>query len=107
MKKFFYFLLALPLAFVACNDPEEPKPVVKDPVLNVTETTLDFVAEGAEGINGLMISNAAHFSSWKDETVSLPIDEDEFYNLLMKKVASSKAKEDVISVVNEDMSSTY
>ena len=65
------------------------------------------VAEGVEGINGLMISNAAHLSSWKGETVTLPIDEDEFYKLLMDKVASSKAKEDVISVVNEDMSSTY
>ena len=65
------------------------------------------VAEGTEGINGLMISNAAHLSSWKGETVTLPIDEDEFYELLMKKVASSKAKEDIISVVNEDMSSTY
>ena len=65
------------------------------------------VAEGTEGINGLMISNAAHLSSWKDETVTLPIDEDEFYELLMKKVASSKAKEDIVSAVNEDMSSTY
>ena len=65
------------------------------------------VAEGEEGINGLMISNAAHLSSWKGENVTLPIDEDEFYSLLMEKVASSKAKEDVVSVVNEDMSSTF
>ncbi len=65
------------------------------------------VAEGEEGINGLMISNAAHLSSWKGETVTLPIDEDEFYSLLMEKVASSKAKEDVVSSVNEDMSSTF
>jgi predicted dehydrogenase len=65
------------------------------------------VAEGAEGINGLMISNAAHLSSWTGETVTLPIDEDKFYSLLMKKVASSKAKEDFVSTVNMDMSSTY
>ena len=49
IKHLLYLLLALPLAFVACNDPEEPKPAVEDPVLNVTETTLNFVAEGAEG----------------------------------------------------------
>ena len=54
-----------------------------------------------------MISNAAHLSSWTNETVALPIDEDRFYSLLMEKVASSKAKEDVISQVNEDMSSTF
>lgn len=58
MKKFFYFLLALPLAFVACNDPEEPKPAQKDPVLNVTETTLDFGAEGAEGTIHYAVENA-------------------------------------------------
>ena len=65
------------------------------------------VAEGTEGINGLMISNAAHLSSWTNETVTLPIDEDKFYSLLMKKVASSKAKENVVSKVTEDMSSTF
>ncbi len=65
------------------------------------------IANGDEGIRGLMISNAAHYSSWTGETVELPIDEDKYYELLMKKVASSKAKEDVVSVVNEDMSSTY
>ena len=60
MKKFFYFLLALPLVFAACgNEPEpEPQPVVKDPVLNVTETTLDFVAEGAEGTIHYSVENA-------------------------------------------------
>ena len=58
MKKFFYFLLALPLVFAACENTEEPKPVVKDPVLNVTETTLDFVAEGAEGTIHYSVENA-------------------------------------------------
>lgn len=67
----------------------------------------DLIANGEEGIRGLMISNAAHYSSWTGETVELPIDEDKYYELLMKKVASSKAKENVVSVVNEDMSSTY
>ena len=65
------------------------------------------VAEGTEGINGLMISNAAHLSSWTNETVTLPIDEDRFYSLLMEKAASSNKKEDIISKVTEDMSSTF
>ncbi|MBR3590955.1 MAG: BACON domain-containing protein, partial [Alistipes sp.] len=58
MKKFFYFLLALPLVFAACENTEEPKPEVKDPVLNVTETTLDIVAEGAEGTIHYSVENA-------------------------------------------------
>ncbi len=65
------------------------------------------VAEGIEGINGLMISNAAHLSSWTNETVSLPIDEDKFYSLLKDKAASSKKKENVCVKVTEDMSSTF
>ena len=61
MRKFFYFLLALPLvlAFAACENTEEPKPDVKNPVLNVTETTLDFVAEGDEGTIHYSVENAA------------------------------------------------
>lgn len=58
MKKFFYFLLALPLVFAACGNEPEPEPVVKDPVLNVTETTLDFVAEGADGTIHYSVENA-------------------------------------------------
>lgn len=52
------------------------------------------VADGREGINGLMISNAMYLSSWTGETVSLPIDENKFLDLLNKKRATSKHKED-------------
>lgn len=52
------------------------------------------VADGREGLNGLMISNAMYLSSWQDETVSLPIDEEKFLNLLNQKRANSKHKED-------------
>ena len=65
------------------------------------------VARGEEGINGLMISNAAHLSSWTNETVTLPVDEDKFYALLTEKAARSTKKDKVASAVNEDMSSTF
>ena len=60
MKKLFYLLLALPLAFVACEEPEQgtDKPVEKTPVLNVTETTLDFKAEGGAGVINYTVENA-------------------------------------------------
>ena len=50
------------------------------------------VAPGEEGINGLMISNAMHLSSWTGETVTLPIDEDRFLAELNKRRATSKLK---------------
>ena len=41
-------MLALPLAFVACNDPEEP---TAQPVITLTsEATMQFPAEGGEGV---------------------------------------------------------
>ena len=59
MKKLFYLLLALPLAFAACEEPEQGvDDPVKDPVLNVTETTLDFTAEGGDGVINYSVENA-------------------------------------------------
>ncbi len=65
------------------------------------------VADGVEGIKGLMISNAAHYSSWTGEAVELPIDEDKFYEMLMEKAANSKAKDNVVESVVADMSKSF
>ena len=64
-------------------------------------------ASGQEGINGLTISNAAFLSSWLGKEVSLPIDEDLFYNLLQEKINNSTFKKEVKEIVNENMESTY
>ncbi len=53
------------------------------------------VADGREGINGLMLSNAMHLSSWLGEEVTLPIDEKKFYDLLMERCKTSRHKEEV------------
>lgn len=64
-------------------------------------------AKGQEGINGLMISNAAFLSSWLGKAVTLPVDEDLFYEKLQEKIANSTFVKEVKESVNEDMSSTY
>ena len=51
---------------------------------------------------GLTISNAAYLSSWKDDWVSLPLDEEEFLGFLEKKrdeetVASRKEQRESMS----------
>ncbi len=63
------------------------------------------VADGREGLNGLMLSNAIHLSAWLGETVSLPIDEEKFYALLREKCATSRHKED--ADVTMDTSNSY
>lgn len=51
------------------------------------------VADGKEGIRGLMLSNAMHLSSWLGEKVSLPVDEDLFLAELDKRRAVSHVKD--------------
>ena len=58
------------------------------------------IADGREGINGLMISNAMHLSAWEDRVVELPFDEHRFYDLLMERVKTSRRKENVASVTS-------
>ena len=63
------------------------------------------VAEGYEGINGLTLSNAMHLSSWTDSKITLPIDEDLFYEQLKKRIAGSRKK--VANSVILDVEGTY
>jgi len=56
------------------------------------------VAEGAEGINGLMLSNAMHLSAFTGKTVELPFDEDLYYAELEKRIKSSKKKDHVVEI---------
>jgi predicted dehydrogenase len=50
------------------------------------------VADGREGINGLLISNAMHLSAWTGKEVQIPFDEKQYYEELMKRAASSRLK---------------
>ncbi|MBR4072904.1 MAG: Gfo/Idh/MocA family oxidoreductase [Clostridia bacterium] len=63
-------------------------------------------ADGSEGINGLTLSNAMHLSSWLNQTVTLPFDEDLFYEELMKRVKTSRRKTNVKNVT-ADTEGTY
>ena len=60
------------------------------------------VADGREGIRGLMLSNAMHLSAWENREVSLPIDEQRFYELLMEKCKTSRHKEEKDVTMNTE-----
>jgi len=64
------------------------------------------VASGEEGILGLTLSNAMHLSAWTGKEVTLPFDDEEFYQLLMERVKTSRRKENVQAVI-ADLSDTY
>lgn len=64
------------------------------------------VAEGAEGIRSLTLSNAIFLSSWLGQTVEIPFDEDLFLKELDKRRATSRRKETVTNTV-ANLEGTY
>lgn len=66
------------------------------------------VADGREGLRGLMLSNAMHLSAFLGKDVTLPFDEDLFYMELEKRIAASRHKKAAApATVVADMSSTF
>lgn len=64
---------------------------------------VELISPGIEGINGLIISNAMHLSSWTDNWVNLPINEDLYYDKLQEKIKEStfkknKSKSEILEV---------
>ena len=64
------------------------------------------IADGREGVNGLTISNAMHLSAWLGKPVDIPMDDALFKAELMKRVKTSRRKENV-SAVLADTEGTY
>ena len=63
------------------------------------------VADGREGIRGLMLSNAMHLSSWLGKEINLPVDEELFHNMLSERCKLSKHK--VESDIIDDMRGSF
>ncbi|MGL6105508.1 Gfo/Idh/MocA family protein [Romboutsia sp.] len=64
-------------------------------MINFTEAVLEgkeLLAPGTDGINGVILSNAMHLSSWTGEEVELPFDEDLYLEELNKKIEAEKAQ---------------
>jgi hypothetical protein len=50
----------------------------------------ELIAPGEEGIKGLMLSNAMLLSTWTDNWVDLPIDEELYYTQLQERIENSR-----------------
>lgn len=53
------------------------------------------IADGQEGINEVNLANAIHLSSWLNQEVNIPVDEDVFLQELTRRRAVSKRKTEV------------
>lgn len=66
------------------------------------------VADGREGIRGLMLSNAMHLSAFTGQEVTIPFDEEQFHEELKKRIATSRHKAaDTAPSVVSDLSNTF
>lgn len=65
------------------------------------------IADGREGIRGLMLSNAMHLSAFLGKEVTLPIDEDLFYEELKKRIAVSRHKKAPVEQAVVDLGNTF
>lgn len=74
-----------------------------DAILNEAE----LLAPGEEGIKSLAISNGVYLSSWLDDWVELPIDEDLYYEKLQEKIATSTFRKDTTKDITLDVSGTH
>lgn len=68
----------------------------------------ELIAPGIEGINELMISNAAYLSSWEDRTVTLPLEPGRFTKGLLKKQEEERLilKEKSVTYEEPDLENT-
>ena len=73
-------------------------------LLNGTE----LLAPGIEGINGLTISNAIHYSAWTGSTVDVKnFPHEDFYNILQQKIAASTVDKNNFVQKVVDTTGTY
>ena len=60
--------------------------------VDAIENGAPLIAPGSEGIRAVQLSNGMHLSSWLDKTVSLPVDENLFYEELQKRIQEERQK---------------
>ena len=81
--------------------------IFKDVANALIEGTV-LLAPGYEGINGLTISNAIHYSAWTGKRVDVKnFPHDEFYNLLQEKIKQSTVVKAVGKSQTADTEGTY
>ena len=80
---------------------EEHRGITKNWVQAIRQGT-SLLASGDEGICGVELANAMMLSTWTDDWVDIPVDEERFYEELQKRVANSELKEGVGKVMDVD-----
>lgn len=76
-------------------------------VQNVTNAILgkeDLYIHGEDGLNECMLADAILLSSWKNKTIELPLNDDEYWIELQKRIETSRIKKETSTVLSLDNS---
>jgi len=65
------------------------------------------LSPGEEGINGVELSNAMLLSAWTDDWVSIPVDEEFYYEKLQERIANSTVSKDSSASKTMDVTGTF
>ena len=71
------------------------------------ENRENLIAPGYEGIKSLSLSNAMYLSTWNDDWVELPIDEDAYYEKLQEKIKNSKFVKKEVTGIKVNMGASF
>lgn len=74
---------------------EEGHPVITQNFVDAILQGKPLIAPGEEGIKGLTLSNAMYLSTWTDDWVNLPIDEDLYYKKLQEQIDRAAEKNSI------------
>lgn len=77
---------------------------------NFVDAILDdapLIAPGAEGMNSVEFANAALYSSWRGQTVNLPLDGSAYEKALTEKINASKFEKKVVKTSDEDFTKSF
>lgn len=72
--------------------PEMPHAVVAKAWVETIRGNGQLIADGREGLQGVMLANAMQLSAFLGQEVTLPLDDELYYTELMKRVATSRHK---------------
>ena len=80
---------------------EEHRGITKNWVQAIRQG-MPLLASGDEGVRGVELANAMMLSTWTDDWVDIPVDEERFYEELQKRVAQSEVKKEGGKVMDVD-----
>lgn len=85
---------------------EEHRGITRDWVQAILKGT-PLLAPAVEGINGVQLSNAMLLSTWLDDWVNIPVDEDLYYEKLQERIKQSTFNKDPSESRTLDVDGTF